>query len=341
MKKIWKIASVLVLISLLVSACGLIGGVDPSLQQTQVALAIQSTQLSLQQTEMAQQAVVQPTTAPEPALQPTYTPYPTYTAEAAQPQPTVEVPPSGGTAAEAGSLSFDEWKQDANILLYDNMYLYLDSGNMIHKALDGLGLGANTTNTKDAMGTFMSNLNSGTQWDLIIMGGEAHDAISGEFFDLIADQVDRGVSVIIEIWYISEVYHGRIQPLMQRCGIDYHKDWQRAWNANLNDYLIYLLDPSDPLFSNPNTISMLIPSGGFWWSGDVGDYIEKVPGSDAKILAGAQPKEYSSYGLISECMDGRVIWQTFDTHDYKYNDMINLWQNYIINALQARWEYVQ
>ncbi|MFH1445864.1 MAG: hypothetical protein ABIG43_00435, partial [Chloroflexota bacterium] len=265
MKKIWKIAAVLVLISVLVSACGLVGGVDPSLQQTQIALAIQSTQLSLQQTEMAQQAVIPPTTAPEPTLQPTYTPYPTFTSEAPQPQPTVEAPPSVGTTAEAGFLSFEEWKQDVNILLYDNMYMYLDSGNMINMALDGLALGANTTNTKDAMGNFMSNLNSGTQWDLIIMGGEAHDAISGEFFDLIADQVDRGVSVIMELWYISDVYHGRIQPLMQRCGIDYHKDWQRPWNANLNDYLIYLLDPSDPLFSNPNTISMLIPIFSAWW----------------------------------------------------------------------------
>ena len=332
MRKIWKTAAVLVSISILVSACGLVGGVDPSLQQTQIALAIQSTQLSLQQTEMAQQAVVPPTTAPEPTLQPTYTPYPTFTSEA---------PPPVEPTAEAGFLSFDEWKQDANILLYDNMYVFPNSGNMISVALDGLGLGANTTNTKDAMGNFMSNLNSGTQWDLIIIGGEFRDAISGEFFDLIADQVDRGVSVVIEIWYIDQIYYGRIQPVMQRCGIALHRDWQRAWNANLNSYMVYLLDSSDPLFSNPNTISMLSPTFSHWWIDDVGDLIKKVPGSDAKILAGSVAKEYSSYGLISECMDGRTIWQTFSTHDYKYNDMINLWQNYIINTLEARWEYIQ
>lgn len=349
MKKIWKMTAVFASISIFVSACGITSISNSSLPQTQVALGIQSTQLSLQQTQIAQQAVVPSTTAPEPTLQPTYTPYPTYTieatqqqptTEATQQQPTTEATQTETTSAEAGFIPFDQWKKEVSILLYDDMYRYLDSGNMIMKALEGLGMGANVTNTRDAMGTFMSNLNSGTQWDLIIMGGESHDAISGDFFDLIADQVNRDVSVIIEMWYISDVYHGQIQPLMQRCGIDYHKDWQRAGNANLNNYLIYLLDPSDPLFSNPNTISMLIPSSDFWWTGDVGDYIKLVPGSDAKILAGAQPREYSSYGLISECMDGRMIWQTFDTHDYKFNDMINLWQNYIINTLQARYEYV-
>ena len=211
---------------------------------------------------------------------------------------------------------------------------------MISVALDGLGLGDNTINVKDAMGTFLTQLISGTQWDLIIVGGEFRDAISGDYFDMVADQVDNGVSVIIEIWYIDQVYHGRVQPLMQRCGIALDRDWQMAQNANLNDYLVYLLDPSDPLFSNPNTISLLSPTFSHWWILDVGDLVKKVPGSDAKLLAGAYPKEYSSYGLIAECMDGRMIWQTFSTHNYKYNDMINLWQNYIINTLQARWEYV-
>jgi len=45
--------------------------------------------------------------------------------------------------------------------------------------------------------------------------------------------------------------------------------------------------------------------------------------------------------LLTECLDGRLVWQTFSTHDYKDQDMISLWQNYIYNALQARYEYLQ
>jgi len=53
------------------------------------------------------------------------------------------------------------------------------------------------------------------------------------------------------------------------------------------------------------------------------------------------PKEHSAYGLVAECLDGRMIWQTFSTHDYKDQEMTSLWMNYIYNALQARYEYLQ
>lgn len=338
---------VLVIISILLTcSCEMIGGNNLNIQSTEIALQIQSTQLALQMTQIAlQSAGQQQPSVPEQL--PTYTPYPTYTVQA-PPEipaqlPTAEptaVPTEVPTATLEATLSFEEWKDDAKILLYDSMYQYSDSGNMIYRAIDGLGLSRNVINTKDAMGNFLKELNSGTQWDLIIVGGEAHEAISGDFFTALQEQVERGTSMIIEIWYLSDIYFGKVQPLMQYCGIEFQSDWQRPWNDNLNKYLIYLLDTSHPLFSTPNTISMLIPTTAFWWSGDVGDRVRLVPGSEAKILAGSQQKEYTSYGLISECLDGRMIWQTFDTHDYKYNDMINIWQNYVINTLQARYDFV-
>jgi hypothetical protein len=127
---------------------------------------------------------------------------------------------------------------------------------------------------------------------------------------------------------------------MQRCGITFHQDWWRDNNANLNTYLIYLLEPSDPLFSQPNMISMLIPYD-IRWIDDVGDTVETIPGSGAVLLAGRLPKEYNSYGLITKCLDGRMVWQTFSTHDYKDQEMINLWQNYIYNTLKARYDSIQ
>lgn len=216
----------------------------------------------------------------------------------------------------------------------------LGEARVIQNAVDGLGLGRNTTNVNDAMGNLLSNMNSATQWDLIIIGAESRNNISGEYFDALADQMDRGTGIILEIWYIDDVAYGRIQPVMQRCGIAFHRDWWREENSNLNAYLVYLLDSTHPLFSEPNLISMLIPYDVMWY-GDAGDLLKLNPGSGALLLGGTQQKEVTSYGLIADCMDGRMIWQTFSTHDYKTQDMINLWQNYIIHTLKTRYAYLQ
>ncbi len=343
MKRQLMCALVLFVLSLVLGACEMPSGGDQSLQDTQVALAIQQTGMAMEQTSAAQASP--PTLTPEPTLQPTYTPYPTYTSQPEQPateEPPAEEPPEETEATEepAPAVSFDVWLEDAQILLYDDMF-GLGEAPIVENAIDGLGLGSNTKNVGGAMGDFLSNLNSATQWDLIIIAAESRGAISGEYFDVIADQMDDGTAIIIEIWYIDDIAQGRIQPVMQRCGIAFHKDWWRPVNANLNDFLVYLLETDDPLFSEPNTISMLIPSASYLWVGDIGDMLELNAGSDAVLMAGALPKEHSSYGAIAECMDGRMIWQTFSTHDYKYQDMINLWTNYIHNTLLARYDYLQ
>lgn len=339
------VLSAMLLLGMILGACTIPSLGDSGLESTRVALAIQQTSLAMEQTRVAQNSVVEsapvklepanPTaTTGSPLLQPTYTPYPTYTMQAAQEQAT-DIPP---TQEPVPAQSFEDWLEDVKILLYDDMF---GRGEplIIESAIDGLGLGPNTTNDKDAMGNFLSNMNSGVQWDLIIIGAESRDSISGEYFDVLADQIDRGSSVIIEIWYIDDIASGKIQPVMQRCGIAFHRDWYRKRNANLNEYLVYLLKQDDPIFSEPNTISMLIPYD-ILWIEDVGDLVKINPGSDAVLLAGAQPKEYNSYGLMAECLDGRMVWQLFSTHDYKYQDMINMWQNYIHNTLKARYEYL-
>ena len=338
MKYLYKICTIGIILGFLLASCDMLPtGAGEDLDSTRVAIAIQQTSLAMQQTQAVQPEPVEP----EVEVQPTYTPYPTYTAQVeaepveVEPSPTPEPTP---TEEVVSTISFDDWLADVNILLYDDMF---GEGEplVIENALDGLGLGDNTTNVRDAMGDFLSNMNSAVNWDLIIVAAESRDNISGEYFDVIADQIDRDSSFIFEVWYVDDIIHGRIQPVFQRCGITFHRDWQRPTNANLNEYLVYLLEPGDPLFSEPNTISMLIPYDVLWW-GDAGDMLELIPGSDAVLMAGAQSKEHSSYGLIAECMDGQMIWQTFSTHDYKDQDMINLWQNYIFNTLNARYEKI-
>ncbi len=340
MKKLYYFGILFLVSGSLLVSCGLpSSGGNDDLENTRVAIAVQQTSLAMQQAQLAQSEPAQ--AEPQVEALPTYTPYPTYTAQPTEAQVVNEPTATSEPVSEeepAPSVSFEDWLEDVEILLYDDMY---DLGEelVIENALDGLGLGNNTTNVRDAMGDFLSNMNSSTNWDLIIVGAENRDNISGEYFDVISSEMDRGSSFIIEVWYVDDISTGRIQPVFQRCGITFHRDWQRAWNSNLNDYLVYLLEPDNPLFSEPNAISMLIPYD-VLWTGDVGDMVKLNTGSDAVLLGGAQAKEHSAYGLIAECMDGQMIWQTFSTHDYKTQDMINLWQNYIHHTLRARYDHI-
>jgi len=323
----------LLITGLLIGACAFLPTFgDSGLESTQIALAIQQTGMAIQQANAEDAA------APAEAVQPTYTPYPTHTPEGMQ-APPAEVQPQMPVEESAPAASFDEWKKDAKILLYDAMTGRGDTP-VIQNAIDGLGLGRNTTIVGDAVGDFISSMNSATQWDLIIVGSEYRSSVQGEIFDVIFDQIDRGSSFVLETWYLDQVHFGRVQPIMQRCGISFHRDWWREDDLNLNEYLVYLLEPDHTLFSQPNAISMLIPYDTRWVD-DVGDTVSINPGSGATLLAGTQSKVHDSYGLITECLDGRMIWQTFSTHDYKDQDMINLWQNYIYNTLEARYDYLQ
>lgn len=336
MKRYIFVGVLLILVGLCFTSCDYLFGSDTSMENTRVALAVQQTSLAMEQTSMAQNQNQPANPTVEPTVQPTYTPYPTFTSQPVQEEPVVE---ETEAQTEEETVSFDEWLDDVDILIYDEMYGMGESV-IIENAVDSLGLGSNTKNVGDAMGDLLSYLNSATEWDLVIIAAESRDAISGEYFDVLADQIDRGTSIIIEIWYIDDIAQGRIQPVMQRCGISFQRDWWRDFNADINEYLVYLLEPSDPIFSQPNTMSMLIPSLSYIWLGDVGDMLEINPGSDAVLLAGTQAKTHDAYGTIAKCLDGRMIWQTFSTHDYKYQDMIDLWQNYVYNTLLARYDYL-
>ncbi|MDI6769950.1 MAG: hypothetical protein QMD04_09760 [Anaerolineales bacterium] len=101
----------------------------------------------------------------------------------------------------------------------------------------------------------------------------------------------------------------------------------------------YTLEPKHPVFSTPNSGFSLIHYSPVWFDKG-GDYIRLTSGSDAILLAGGHIKEKSSYGLIATCFDGRVIFQTFSNHDYRRSDIQMLWQNYITNTLQKRFEAV-
>jgi hypothetical protein len=199
---------------------------------------------------------------------------------------------------------------------------------------------SHVTNVGDALGNFQKEIFSTTKWDLIIVSAETRSNFSGEMFDGVFDRLNDGAAVILELWHLDKIAGGRISPLMGLCGVSHQSNWERPIHYDPLDYSMYWLDPSSPIISNPNEVKPLYSSTNYWME-DAGDQIKLVSGREATLLAGLYPNDNSSNGTLASCMDGRMILQTFSTHDYKYEQMIPLWENYIVNTLTAHFNYVK
>ncbi len=304
----------IVVLVLLALACNMPGSATPQtpvFDPTKAALEFQSTLMSQQLTMQAMQT--------EPASQPTQiipSPIPPTS------EPPTAVVPVATDILPTATPDVEAQIKSAKILLYeDTPYI----GLWIKDTLDGMGL--KYTMVGDALGDFMENLNSGIQWDLIIVGAEAHDEVSGEFFDAITKRVvQQNTAVIVEMWYLDSISEGRIKPLTTQCGVELQKNYDVASS-------IYWLESSGPVFTDPNIAIPLIHYNPYW-AYQAGDYMRLLPGSDATLLAGMYQNRSSDYGVVASCFDGRVILQTFCNHDYKETDIQLLWENYIHNTLK-------
>jgi len=261
----------------------------------------------------------------------------TQTAMSKPPEPTINFPtpkpPEEPTKQDIQALI-----KSANILVYEDMIDYPQFITIVSKALKSIG--GKHVYVGDAIGTLMNELNSGTDWDLIIIAAEARGAISGDYWDVIKGEVDDGVGLITEIWYLDDIGAGKIAPLLYECGVQVQKDWYRAPGDDRLKYNMFWSQPHSPVFNIPNKVtafgaSLTTPA----WNGDIGDLMQTRPGSDATILASHESGEgQSTYGLITSCMQGRMILQTFDSHDYPTDPMVALWQNYITYTLTNHFE---
>jgi hypothetical protein len=271
------------------------------LVSTQVAMA-------MTQTAMANPPVLPTNTIAPPPPEPTATPKPT------------EVDLKG-------------LMNSANILTYEDMIDYPQYITIVSKALKTFN--GHKVYVGDAIGTLMDQLNSGTDWDLIIIAAEARGAISGDYWDVIKDRVDDGAALIVEIWYLDDIGAGKIAPLLYQCGVEVQDDWYRVPGDDRLKYDMYWSQANSPVFNTPNKVtrfaaSLTTPA----WNGDIGDLMRLRPGSDATLLAShAAGEGQTSYGLITSCLGGNMILQTFDSHDYPTDPMVALWQNYITYTL--------
>lgn len=294
---------------LFILACGISITPDtsnpPAFDPTKAALELQATSMSLQLTQAALNSQLAQPTSPPP--------------QEATPQPIVptEVQPTPTEDVEARIRS-------ANVLVYENTDEY-GIGMWIGDTLDSMGI--KYTQTGSYSGHFMEYLNSGTKYDLIIVGAEAKDRISGEFWDVINTRLTRDKAALIaEVWYLDTEASGPISKILSGCGIRYQKDYQLADS-------IYWWDPTHPIFNEPNTVLPLLHYSRYW-AGQTGDQIRLGGSGDAVLLAGLAAKKSNQEGVLATCYDGRVIIQTFSDHDYSQADILPLWENYIHYTLK-------
>lgn len=322
--RFWK---VILLISglILVIACGLPGGSGGSSEATLAAMSAQGTALALQATQDAMN--MQATAL---ALQSSNPP-------AVTEEPIITVPPPLATEAPATpfiqpgqEMDLDTLRKGAKILLFEDI-----SGNTlgleryVKRALDEAGY--IYTDVGSAQGWLKKELVGTAEWDLLVISSEVSGRINGEYFDYINDRLQRGAAVVLEMWDTDSISQGKIKKILDQCGVEVERDW---FNPGLRD-LWYLL-PDHPILNEPNEMGKLRPNK--FWRDDVGDlmsikyYNNKAVG-DAALVIGVDNNLPNSRAVLTTCIGGRLVLQTFDTHEYAREDMLKLWQNYVYYAL--------
>lgn len=244
--------------------------------------------------------------------------------------------------AQNNSADYDEYDsilhrriKAAKILLFEDM-----SGSRqiryVKESLDQAGY--YYLDVGSAKGWFKNQLLNSQEWDLIIAASEARRPFGGEYFEYINDRVNRGSAAIIEFWDMDTAPNGKIKPFLDHCGIEFDSDW---YEPDLRTF--FWLQPDDEVLTSPNKIGNYLQNAEQLWFGDVGDLIKikKRNGSqvgDALLLAGLNGSWKEDHGVLAKCLDGRVIYQSFSSHEYVMEDVIPLWQNYIYNTLFAKME---
>ena len=281
----------------------------PTADATKAALEMQGTAMSLQITQSAMGAAQQP--------QPTAPPPPAPTDTEAAPAPALSPAPASTEDIEARIKA-------AKVLLYEDTD-ELGIGQWIQEALDGMGM--DYVQTGGYSGHFMENLNSGKPFDLIIVGAENHDAITGEFWDVINTRLTRDkAALIVEVWYLDTESNGPISKILGPCGVRYRTYYDEAEST-------YWWKPTHEVFTEPNVVLPLLHYNRYWDS-FAGNKLRDAGTGQATLLAGLSALPSSGEANLATCFDGRVIIQTFSNHDYRESEIVALWQNYIHYTLK-------
>ena len=362
---IWKIPltmAILMLVFAMLSCNISVGESDNSAVQTQAALSAQQTMLAMQseginQTLTAQQALLSAQSAqttnqaqpPTPNFNATQVALAS-TQTAAFPPPTEEViqspvaptvpPPGNPTAPPPPSGNLQEMMKSASILVYEDIVVDPAYTQYVKKTLDMMGLKYKWDG--NAVGRLKADLlggaPNGQPWDLVILAIEARGNVSGEYFDYLMGVLNQGTAVVMEAWHLDAISQGTVSSILTRCGVEvreYSTDW-----GNINDVLIWPIPPvTHPVMITPNSGMSFTKGLDTWiWSGDLGSLMTPTGQGDAQLLMSTNATYKDSHGVLTVCMGGQMILQTFSSHSFTFQTMGPMWENYITNALQWRFE---
>ena len=329
------ILATLMISSILLTGC-LAPAADNSAQATNMALAVQVTinAMEKEQRTSSDDANMQLTQVAG-AVQATLT--------AAQPSPN---PPTAQVIIESAATAepdnqqvladFETWMKTADILLYEDIAGVYTTTRFVMEALDSLGL--EYVDVGDAVGNFKDQLVSGGPggegWDLVISAKEARGLVKGEIYDYINDNFNNGSSVIIEEWQLDSIVVGKVALLLNRCDVEWQDDW---YGDPIENQLLWPVDGSLAIHHQPNEgIALTNPSS--FWGNDLGDFFRLAPGSKADVLWVARANVKDSFITAFSCEENRLIFQTYCSHSYGKDRVVRMWENYIYNALLARYE---
>jgi hypothetical protein len=305
----------LLALCMLLSACA---PTSPSATPIQ-ASDLQTREARLNATVAALNATLTPTLAPTltPSLTPTITPTPT---ETLTPTPSLTPTQSPADFARAARILLHEDAADSAGLVSQVIKRALDEGGYTYETTNGL------------IGRLKEKIDQ--EWDLVILAAEMKSNLQGEFFLYANRRLRQGSALILETWLLDKVDTGGFNYMLDACGLEVQGDYTQT-----TDRGVRWTDPDHPLLQAPNA-GMDLQDFVQFWQGDIGDLIRKKPGSPAQIVGSMTGSDAES-GLLTTCLEGRLILQTFSTHDHNEEDMVALWQNMIAYALQGRYDYLQ
>jgi len=296
-------------------------------EATQIALDAQATMLAVQTTQQSQQAVV-PTSNSETT--------PITPATSQELTPTTE-----------NTADFEAWMKSAKILLYEDITGNTYATRYIKEVLDKMGL--TYTDVEDKSANLINEIKSGGPggkgWDLVIAASENRLGGTAGFIQEINDAIKSGSAVIIEHWNLDEATSKQVAPIYSQCGIAFQYEWgPLSGPIPIGMQVLYPIDATSPILHEPNDNISMSKITDFWgeqlWGRvkhmDYGDLLQKNPGSKAIFILGTKPEVKDKYGTLISCLDGRLILQTFATHNYRHENAILLWENVIYNTLKSR-----
>jgi hypothetical protein len=224
---------------------------------------------------------------------------------------------------------------NSKVLLYEDMAGNADVFRYVAAALNRLGFSDGSfMDTGDAQGRFLEQMSKGAPgggpWDLIIIANEDRDGIQGTFFEVLEPIITSGqTAVILEAWHLDEIHQGTVKPILLRCGVDVVN-----WEGAPGSLTLFPLDPTSPLLNEVVRITDFHVLDYWQWYIDLGDLMYTTGTGDARLVAGIQPGNTREGGVLTECMDGRLVLQTMSSHNYDDDTMVSLWANYIHYTLR-------